>query len=35
MHDRAADAIGAATNATAVAIEIMILPSIEVSYNTR
>jgi hypothetical protein len=30
MHDRAADPIGAATSATAVATEIMILLSIEV-----
>jgi hypothetical protein len=34
MHDRAVDAIGAATSATAIATEITILLSIEFPYNT-
>jgi len=34
MQDRAADAIGAATSATAAATEIMILLNIESRYNT-
>jgi hypothetical protein len=34
MQERAAEAIGAATSATAIATEIMILLNIESAYNT-
>jgi hypothetical protein len=34
MHDRAADATGAAISATTIASEIVILPNIESAYIT-